>query len=253
MSRFMTVAALVVGATALSAPVAPALSPHDTTAASPAARVVASQIIDRSGGTLSGAINGGTAQLTVPEGAFKKPTVLRMTTADTTAIDGGLGQVGYSGYRTLAAVGVKAYKVDGSAAKGKFAKPLSLTVKGDGLHEGQKAVQLNLSHPKEQEVRFSPGKAELSVNGTPDLIFVTPKSGTAETRAAADSKSGAPVPNKQEVVRKPAAGTEIAGATKAQTGVPLTPELVGAGLALAAGTTLLFSAASGPRRTRNIA
>ncbi|MGH4035883.1 hypothetical protein ACQB60_44085 [Actinomycetota bacterium Odt1-20B] len=247
MSKFMTVAALVASATTVSAPAALALSPHDTTAASPTARVVASQIVDRSGGTLSGAVNGGTAQLIVPEGAFKKPTVLRMTTADTTAIDGGLGQVGYSGYRTLAAVGVKAYKVDGSTTKGKFARPLSLTVKGSGLHEGQKAVQLNLTHPEEQKASFSPGKAELRVNGTPDLIFVAPKSSAARAGAAADSKSGAAARSNS------AAGTEIAGATKAQTGVPLTPELVGAGLALAAGTTLLLGAASGLRRTRNVA
>ncbi|MER5889656.1 hypothetical protein ABT160_38015 [Streptomyces sp. NPDC001941] len=243
MNKLVTTAVLVAGAGTLSAPAALAMSPHEA-AATPAARVVASRVIDRSGGTISGTINGGTARLHVPEGAFAQPTEVRMTTADTSALDGGLGRAGYSGYRTLAAVGVKAYKSDGSSVRGKFAKPLELTVTGERLHQGQKAVQLNLTKPAEQRASFSEGSARLKVNGTPDLVIVAPAPATA---AVSDGKPGGAAPHAR-AAHPPVAGTPIEGATKAHTGVPLTPELVGAGLALAAGTALLCGAVGGRGR-----
>lgn len=205
-----------------TAPTGPANAPGGFTT------VAATQTVSPSGGTVIATVAGATVAVVVPAGAFAKPVQVELTVPDLASVNSALPAFGFSGYNTVAGLGVKVLNQDGSAYSGNFLKPVSVNLTGSSLGVSGEQVLMVNGPSSATKVGFTPagsGRITVSLNADPDLAVINPTA--AQTGAGAGTGA-------------------IPGATNVHTGIPFTGETDGALALIAAGAV---AAAYGTRRT----
>ncbi len=161
------------------------------------------------GGQATATVGGARVVVDVPSGAFPGPVQLVLTSPDLAAI----GDGGRPGLHAAAGVGV-VVESRGQPLTGPFARPLSVLisqVSQGGLPAGASVVSLGPT-PVGTAAQVAGGGEQVTVTGPADLAVLVPGSPT------------------------------VAGATAAQTGVPVVTESVAGAALIAGGSSILWRA-----------
>jgi hypothetical protein len=180
--------------------------------------VLTTKTVDSAGGSLTAALDGASATVAAPAGAFSSPVQIEATKPDLTAVTSGLSGAGFNGYKALAGIGVKVLDGGGAPVTGKFAKPITVTLTGTGLGvAGTKAIMFNgAAAASVLPSTLGTNSITITIDQDPNIAVITP------TTAAA-----------------PAA---VAGSTSTHTGIPtLGIELGAFALAVVGGGALVVS------------
>ncbi len=103
--------------------------------------IVTTHAFGTTGGSVTAAVPGGQAQLTVPDGAFGQPVQAVITAPDLTGINAVLPQLGFGGYSAIGGVGISIDDANGKPLTGLFIHPLTLTITGSGIGAGDLLVE----------------------------------------------------------------------------------------------------------------
>lgn len=177
------------------------------------------------GGTLTASVPGASgavsAKIYAPAGALPAGAEIIATKPDLTKISpDSLQGAGFSGYRAVAGIGVKAKNADGTDITGKFAKPITVTISGAGLgKDGEKAVMFTgATGASALPATVGTNSITITIDADPNIAVIDPTSTTTAT-----------------------AGT-VANATSTHTGIPTEGIYAGAAaLVLVGGGALMAS------------
>jgi hypothetical protein len=159
--------------------------------------VITSQTITPAGGTIGPVvIDGATATLRVPAGAFPVSVQVTITGPKLFAV----GDAGTAGYKAVAGVGIQVQR-NGSAYRGTFGKPLTLTTRSSSITPSSVVMIWNgTAFVTEPNTTVTSGTAVVRFNTDPDLAVVAPLTTTA----------AAPIPDAtKSVTGKPFLGEGI--------------------------------------------
>jgi len=159
--------------------------------------IVTTQAFGTTGGTVTAAVPGGQAQLTVPDGAFGQPVQAVITAPDLSGINAVLPQLGFGGYSAIGGVGISIDDANGKPLTGLFIHPLTLTITGSGIGAGDLLVEfISLSTAATlQAAVFTAGSVTVSLAADPDFAVLAPAPTSAAAAAnASPSPSGSSPP-----------------------------------------------------------
>jgi hypothetical protein len=154
--------------------------------------IVTTHAFSTTGGTVSAAVPGGQAQLTVPDGAFGQPVQAVLTAPDLSGINAVLSQLGFGGYTAIAGVGISIDDATGKPLTALFVHPLTLTIAGSGIGAGDLLVEFtSLSTAATlQGAVFTAGSVTVSLAADPDFAVLAPS--TAASASATPAAASAP-------------------------------------------------------------
>jgi hypothetical protein len=158
--------------------------------------VITSQTITPAGGTIGPVVvDGATVTLVIPAGAFPVSVQITITAPNLLAV----GDAGTAGYRVVAGVGIQVQE-HGSAYRGTFLKPLTLTIRSSSITSSSVVVIWNgTAFVTETDATVASGVAVVRFDTDPDFAVLAPLT-TAE----------APIPDAtKSVTGKPLAGEGI--------------------------------------------
>ena len=160
--------------------------------------IVTTHAFGTTGGTVTAAVPGGQAQLTVPDGAFGQPVQAVITAPDLNGINAVLPQLGFAGYSAIAGVGISIDDANGEPLTGLFIHPLTLTITGSGIGAGDLLVEFtSLSTAATlQAAVFTAGSVTVSLAADPDFAVLAPSpASTPSPPGAAAATSAAAAAN----------------------------------------------------------
>ena len=158
--------------------------------------IVTTQAFGTTGGTVTAAVPGGQAQLTVPDGAFGQPVQAVITAPDLSGINAVLPQLGFGGYSAIGGVGISIDDANGKPLTGLFIHPLTLTITGSGIGAGDLLVEFtSLSTAATlQAAVFTAGSVTVSLAADPDFAVLAPSTTATGIANASPSPSGSSPP-----------------------------------------------------------
>jgi hypothetical protein len=158
--------------------------------------VVTTQAFGTTGGTVTAAVPGGHAQLTVPDGVFGQPVQAVITAPDLSGINAVLPQLGFGGYSAIGGVGISIDDANGKPITGLFVHPLILTITGSGIGAGDLLVEFtSLSTAATlQAAVFTAGSVTVSLAADPDFAVLAPSTTSAAATATASPPSSGSSP-----------------------------------------------------------
>ena len=166
--------------------------------------------------TLEIVVNGSHLYLQIPPHAFKTKVELVITKPNLNAVTKNLYKYRLNGYKAVAGLGVEIVNLSGHLYKGKFLKPVFVTIKNKKIGYGDIVIGWNQSGKffRVSKPLIRKGKVIVKFETDPALAVVSP------------NKRGRP-------------GSAVPGATSPVTGKPFVGEAA-AGLALLAGGAALL-------------
>jgi hypothetical protein len=158
--------------------------------------IVTTHAFDTTGGTVTAAVPGGQAQLTVPDGAFGQPVQAVITAPDLSAINAVLPQLGFGGYSAIGGVGISIDDANGKPITALFVHPLTLTITASGIGTDDLLVEFtSLSTAATlQAAVFTAGSVTVSLAADPDFAVLAPSTTASSTANASPSSSGSTPP-----------------------------------------------------------
>jgi hypothetical protein len=141
-----------------------------------ASQVKTALMFNGAGGYLS-TTGGGSIRITVivPKHTFSKRVQIVITAPAVSEMTAILRTFHFTGYSAVTGFGVAVNNTDGTAFKGKFSKPIQITLAGKPLELNQKVV--SWSYPTSQITladKSTRGKVTVSTRSQVDLIVVRP-------------------------------------------------------------------------------
>jgi hypothetical protein len=157
--------------------------------------IVTTRAFDTAGGTVTAAVPGGQAQLTVPNGAFGQPVQAVITAPDLSAINAALPHLGFGAYMAIGGVGISIDDASGKPLTALFVHPLTLTITGAGIGAGDLLVEFtSLSTAATlQAAVFTTGSMTVSLAADPDFAVLAPTPPASSSPAASAAASAAAV------------------------------------------------------------
>ena len=137
--------------------------------------VVTAQTIPVGGGTVSGPVAGGTADVVVRPGTFASPVIVKLTAPSLPLLQAGLPSAGLTGWTAVAGMGVVVLHTDGTVIAGDFSKPVQVELTGPGVAKGERTVQFTTATSAETvPAHYQGHRMSMSLHHDPDLAVLRP-------------------------------------------------------------------------------
>jgi hypothetical protein len=148
--------------------------------------VITSQTISPAGGTIGPvAVDGATATLVIPAGAFPVSVQITITGSKLFAV----GDAGTAGYKAVAGVGIQVQE-NGSTYPGGFRKPLTLTIRSSFTTSSSVVMVWNgTAFVTEPDATVTSGTAVVRFDTDPDFAVMSPLVTTAAAPIADATRS----------------------------------------------------------------